>query len=58
MFVVGVTRTCKRLAFCSTQKAAEDYVGSLPEVESGIYYIDGPCDGPIVVAEVEHDDLP
>jgi hypothetical protein len=43
MYVVGVTETCKRLAVFCNLKRAEAYVGTLPNAERGIYYIDGPC---------------
>jgi hypothetical protein len=52
MYVVGITETCERLAFCSTLKAAEQFVGTLSNAEHGIYYIDGPCKGVIEVADV------
>jgi len=50
MYVVGVTKTCKRLAFCPSLHSAERYIWTLPNVEAGIYYIDGPVRDPIVVA--------
>lgn len=57
MYVVGVTKACKRLAFCASLNEAETYVTTLPRVEEGHYYIDGPCNGPIVVATVDESDV-
>jgi hypothetical protein len=39
---VGVTETCTRLARFASHDAAAEHIGTLPDAESGIYYIDGP----------------
>jgi hypothetical protein len=57
-YVVGVTATCKRIAFCATPDQAARYIDTLPQAEQGIYYIDGPCTEPVTVDEVSLDDLP
>ena len=57
-WVVGITETCERLAICGTQKRAERFCGELPNVEQGIYYIDGPCHDTIVLAGVPVDEMP
>lgn len=50
MYVVGVVKTSKRLAFCPSLISAERYIETLPNYWTGVYYIDGPCRDPIVVA--------
>lgn len=42
---VGVTATSRRLRTFGTLADAERYVGTLPNAEDGIYYIDYPCPG-------------
>lgn len=49
MYVVGLTETCQRLAFCPTEEAATAHIGTLPKHKDGIYYIDGPVRETIVV---------
>lgn len=49
-YVVGITGTAERLAFCVSAEQASEYIGTLPNAESGMYYIDGPCLGPVVLS--------
>jgi len=46
-YIVGITETCKRLGVFNTEKQASRYIGTLPNHESGIYYID-PCSTPVI----------
>ena len=42
-YIVGETEGPKRLAVCTTEEQASEYIGTLPDHEDGRYYIDG-CD--------------
>jgi hypothetical protein len=48
-FVVGITETCTRLAVCTTEPQASEYISTLPNALDGIYYIDGPCTEPVIL---------
>jgi hypothetical protein len=55
-YIVGLTRTCRRLAVTNTEHEAVEYIGRLPYAEEGIYYIDR-CREPVTLAIVPADDL-
>lgn len=39
-YIVGITKTCERLAVCVSEKQASKFIETLPDHEQGIYYID------------------
>jgi hypothetical protein len=41
-YSVGVTETCERLGRFKTEDHAAVFIGTLPDHEAGIYYLDGP----------------
>lgn len=51
-FIVGITKTCERLAVCISERQASEYIGTLPNAPDGIYYIDGPCTEPVILREM------
>ena len=47
-YIVGLTDPATRLAVCPDLKAVEEFVGTLPDFESGKYYIDE-CEETVVL---------
>lgn len=52
-WTVGVTATCERLRAFDSHDDAAAYIETLPDHESGIYYLDGPIDGDEIKQRLE-----
>lgn len=49
-YVVGITDTCERLAFFSSEEEAAEFIGTLIDHEDGRYFLDGPCESVVLEA--------